>query len=137
MAAGSWRTRLGRSRRRPRTAAGTRALQDSGVGSAGQHQHQQQPRKEYSLTDPGSGSAGAAAPVVAAGPSSPVVAYGGPSSPVHGGHAPPSPDGRQGTSVPSWVLPKGGGPATPGGRAVASSPGAGLAGQFAGVQMST
>jgi hypothetical protein len=99
------------------------SLADPGAGQQQQQQQQpRQPRQGYSLTDPGSGSAAAAAPA----PASPVV-----DTHAHAGFGAPAPEAAASSaaSTPSWVLPKKS--PNPGAR----GPGAGLAGQFAGMQV--
>jgi hypothetical protein len=99
------------------------SLADPGAGQQQQQQQQpRQPRQGYSLTDPGSGSAAAAAPA----PASPVV-----DTHAHAGFGAPAPEAAASSaaSTPSWVLPK----KSP--NSGARGPGAGLAGQFAGMQV--
>lgn len=109
------------------------SLTDPGSGSASAAAPQQQQRQGYTLTDPGSGSAAPSSPVAAYGAS---AAYGLPASSLSG-HVGGSPElaAAPASSTPSWVLPKkspnpntrGAGSPQPGG--------AGLTGQFAGMHV--
>ncbi|KAF8210778.1 hypothetical protein K438DRAFT_1916531 [Mycena galopus ATCC 62051] len=111
------------------------SLADPGAGSASQPQ---QPRQGYSLTDPGSGSGSGPVSSFAPGPAyGAPAATGGSSAAAYGAPAAApaeAPAAAPGPSTPSWVLPK----KSPnlgarGGQG--SPPAAGLAGQFAGMQV--